>query len=29
MSAEDTRRVVQRGLWFEESEVGTIYEQLC
>lgn len=26
MSAEETRRVVQRGLWFEEIEVGTIYE---
>jgi acyl dehydratase len=22
----ETRRVVQRGLWFEEFEVGTIYE---
>ncbi len=26
MNTEETRRVVQRGLWFEEIEVGTIYE---
>lgn len=23
---DDARRVVQRGLWFEEFEIGTIYE---
>jgi acyl dehydratase len=25
-SSKDTRRVIQRGLWFEELEVGTTYE---
>ncbi|WP_342800579.1 MaoC family dehydratase [Nocardia sp. No.11] len=25
-SSTETRRVVQRGLWFEEFEIGTIYE---
>ncbi|RNI22917.1 MaoC family dehydratase [Flexivirga caeni] len=25
-AAQEPRRVVQRGLWFEEFEVGTIYE---
>ena len=24
--SEDRKRVVQRGLWFEEFEVGTVYE---
>lgn len=26
MPDDDLRRIVQRGLWFEEFEVGTIYE---
>jgi acyl dehydratase len=26
VAAASTRRVVQRGLWFEEFEVGTVYE---